>query len=223
MENNNLSQLEEKLFSPHEDERIEAAQALAAQKDPRALPSLCRALKDASFGPFLVALVSALGNLKDPRAIPALAETYQRARSDLYRLPILRALGEIGTPEATPTLLDALSAKDGSPARTLAARLLAESGAIAALPHLLEAFSSSLDPSPFAEALITLGQKFPEHGIGDQIAGKLLFGDLSSEGRLAAVQILAALDAHGKEAILKTLAKSEDAAIRRAAKRALKS
>ena len=119
--------------------RIEAAQALAAMRDVRAVVPLVGRARDPE-PEVRVAVYRALGELGDPRAAAALIQSL-RDDDDGARLAAIAALGRMRASAATPALRELAASRDGREAQAAVVALGRMSDDEAALDGLVDALS----------------------------------------------------------------------------------
>ncbi|MHB9106019.1 MAG: HEAT repeat domain-containing protein [Armatimonadota bacterium] len=190
--------------------RSSALESLIVQRDPRAVPLLGTALRDAELGdiaaralgewgdpravePLLAALkdavvpssemIAALGKLKDPRAVELLIQLLRSWETARYAIP---ALVEIGDPRAIEPLILTLRNGPGFP-REVAAEALGTFKDLRAVPVLIEALSGETEAirESAATALAQLGNR--------QAIGPLVNGLACAESHAEAAAFAEAL------------------------------
>ncbi|HXG93764.1 MAG TPA: HEAT repeat domain-containing protein [Blastocatellia bacterium] len=106
-----IAALTERLKSSDEEERRDAALALATLKTPAVAPALTAALNDPSERVRAVA-ATGLGAINDPSLVSVLSARLAQEKRPFVRKAIAYALGNFRSAQATPALIAALRDKD---------------------------------------------------------------------------------------------------------------
>jgi HEAT repeat protein len=143
----------------------EAAQKLAADKDPKALDAMLDALAVGGSPKVQGMLLAGLAGRKDPRAVEVLKH-YAKNRNPDLRKKALAALAELTGPTAVPTLIDALS-DSVEEVRAQAATALGKRKERSAEAKLLKLLQHKDEAA--ARALAMMGTPELAHRIGEML------------------------------------------------------